>query len=154
MYTITRQIQWPDGMHIVEISDGGLDYCNPDASSRKYEGEFQEFVDPIEAMEIAISIFESWKKDEPEEDISIGYGCTLGYAMPFEPSQITEIQQWAKKEYKKIQVCRNCGELIDPDTDYIIDESDNPFCSEQCMERAMEKEEEYEILSEEEGGEI
>ena len=153
MYVVTRQSQWPDGTYIVEISEGGIDYCNPDALSPKYKGEFQEFVDPKEAVETAIFIFESWKKDEPKEDIFIGYGCTLGYTMPFEPSDIEEITQWAEREYKKIPTCCNCGELIDPDTDYIVDEWDNPFCSEECIERAVEKEEEYNILCEE-GGEI
>jgi len=154
MYTITRQRQWPDGTLVVEISEGGLDYSNPNALRRKYEGEFQEIADPIKAVTIGIFIFESWKKDEPKEDIFIGYGGTLGYTMPFEPSQINQIKEWAQKEYTKIPICYNCGELIDPDTDYILDEWDNPFCSVQCIECAMEKEEEYEKLSEEEGGEL
>jgi len=153
-YTITRQLQWPDGTKIVEISEGGLDYTNPDALCSKYSGEFQEFVDPIEAVEAAINIYESWKNDDQEEDICIGYGCTLGYTMPFEASEVEEIKHWAEEEHKKIPTCSNCGELINPDIDYIVDEWDNPFCSEQCIERAIEKEEKYEMLSEEEGGEL
>lgn len=133
---------------MVEISESRVDNCNPDALCGKYEGEFQEFVDPVEAVDIAISISKSWKNDEPEEDIFIGYGCTFGYAMPFEPDQIKQIKQWAEKEYTEIPTCYNCGELLDPNTDYIIDEYDNCFCSEQCIERAMEKEAEYEILCE------
>ena len=43
MYTVTRQCQWPDGDNVVEVSVGGIDYCNPDALSPKYAGEFEEY---------------------------------------------------------------------------------------------------------------
>ena len=49
-YVVTRQIQWPEGKHVVEISAGGFDYTNPDALVAKYPGEFGEFCDPREAL--------------------------------------------------------------------------------------------------------
>ncbi len=63
MYTITRQIQWPDGTSIVEISEGELDYTNPDALVEKYPGEFETFDNPIEAVNTAIEICKSWRND-------------------------------------------------------------------------------------------
>jgi len=39
MYTVTRQIQWPDGTPVVEVSEGDINYTNPDALKEKYPGE-------------------------------------------------------------------------------------------------------------------
>ena len=33
---VTRQLQWPEGKRVVEVSVGGIDYVNPDALVAKY----------------------------------------------------------------------------------------------------------------------
>ena len=60
MYCVTRQMYWPGGTKVVEIADGGLDYCNPDALVSKYNGEFEEFVSPLEAVRTAVRILLQW----------------------------------------------------------------------------------------------
>lgn len=50
VWTVTRQRQWPDGNEVVEISLGGIDYCNPDALAAQYPGEFQQYADPVEEL--------------------------------------------------------------------------------------------------------
>jgi hypothetical protein len=65
MHTVTRQLQWPTGNSVVEISEGDINYSNhgefqefinysnPDALVAKYDGEFQEFINysnPLVAM--------------------------------------------------------------------------------------------------------
>src|SRR5438046_8051608 len=82
MFTVTRQRQWPDGDNVVEVSHGGLDYCNPDALGAKYAGEFEEFADPRQAVETAIEIVRAWRKDSKER-IAIGVGSTNGMTLPF-----------------------------------------------------------------------
>ena len=82
-YTVTRQLQFPNGTPVVEVSLGGIDYTNPDALSEKYPGEFEEFNNPVEAVEAAIGICRAWRKDgTPKARIGIGY--TGGATMPFE----------------------------------------------------------------------
>jgi hypothetical protein len=82
--TITRQCQWPEGNNVVEVNCGGIDYANADALCAKYPGEFQEFKDPIECIETAITIARQWQLDNPEELIEIATGNTHGFTIPFE----------------------------------------------------------------------
>ena len=83
-YTVTRQLQWPDGTPVVEISAGGMDYTNPDALSAKYPGEFETFDDPEEAAQAALQILALWRADgQPEAQPA--YGATGGMTMPFDP---------------------------------------------------------------------
>jgi hypothetical protein len=95
-YTVTRQLQWPEGTPVVEVSSGGLDYTNPDALSPRYPGEFETYDDPAEAIEVAIAICRSWRKDGKKE-ARVGYGATGGMNLPFEPCTFREARQWAKR---------------------------------------------------------
>lgn len=99
-FTVTRQIQHPDGTHIVEISEGGLDYANPDMLVAQYLDEGVTFDDPREAVETAIQIRDSWQRDSPDMDISIGRGCTMGMTLPFDPSDVEELRKWAANAVK------------------------------------------------------
>ena len=63
MHTVTRQVNTFEGTKVVEISQGGIDYCNPGALSKRYPGEFEEFANPVEAVEAAILIAQQWQKD-------------------------------------------------------------------------------------------
>lgn len=150
MYTVTRQLQWPEGTPMVEVSVGGIDYCNPDALVQRYGGEFEEFINPIEAVETAIDICMAWRKDG-EKDAQIGIGATLGMTMPFEECSFESAREWAKKEYASLQKCPQCGNLIEekqelwasgfvtseggfvPDGEYL-------YCSETCAEENYEYE--------------
>ena len=58
---VTRQLQWPEGKRVVEVSVGGMDYVNPDALVAKYQGELEEYDDPIEAVEAAIDVCRRWR---------------------------------------------------------------------------------------------
>lgn len=109
MYTVTRQRQWPDGTEIVEVSSGGIDYCNPDALGAKYAGEFEEFSDPRVAVETAIGIARAWRKDSRKR-IPVGVGCTLGMTMPFDSGTFRDARLWAKETYAKLPKCAGCGE--------------------------------------------
>ena len=132
-YVVTRQIQWPEGKHVVEISAGGFDYTNPDALVAKYPGEFGEFCDPREALKVAFDIAECWQKDEPEKKIGIGAGYTGGYTMPFESMDRVDLEQWAQEEYEKLRKCNKCGDFIKGDQ-YGIYGLYAVFCSEYCAE--------------------
>ncbi len=100
-YTVTRQLQWPDGRAVVEISAGGRDYTNPDALSPRYPGEFETFDDPVEAVETAISICRAWRKDG-KKDARVGHGATGGMTLPFDRCTFQEARQWAKKRQEKL----------------------------------------------------
>jgi hypothetical protein len=75
----------------VEISAGGVDYCNPDALVATFAnlGEGETFISPVAAVEAAIAICDAWRKDGRPE-AQIGYGATGGMTMPFDPCTYSE----------------------------------------------------------------
>ncbi len=145
MYTVTRQIQWPEGSSVVEVSLGGIDYCNPDALVAKYEGEFEEFKDPREAVETAIKITKQWREDG-EKTASVGIGATGGMTMPFETIGFREARKWANKRYNSLKKCPACGEIIASKQElwssgiitkdgHFISSEEFVYCSERCAEK-------------------
>jgi len=102
-YTVTRQLQWPEGTPVVEISAGGRDYTNPDALSAKYPGEFETYADPVEAVEAAISICRAWRQDGKKE-AKEGYGATGGMTLPFETCTFREVRRWAKQRREELLI--------------------------------------------------
>lgn len=141
-YTVTRQLQWPEGLPVVEISEGCLDYCNPDALVAKYPNEFKEFEDPREATEAAITILKAWREDGTRT-AKIAVGATSGYTMPFEPSTIPRVRKWAKETYEQKEKCPMCGGLMPEKNERYTYEPfcEEEVCSEACAEKALEIEE-------------
>lgn len=148
MYTVTRQIQWPDGTPMVEVSEGGIDYTNPDALVAKYPGEFQEFRDPREAVETAIKICQAWRKDgEPRAEI--GIGATGGCTMPFDSIAFKEAKDWANTTWDKLEKCPTCGKVMEDAKEwweageylggkFFSYQDGDKYCSEFCAEKASE----------------
>lgn len=154
MYTVTRQLQWPDGDAVVEVSEGSLDYTNPDALVAKYPGEFNEFKDPIEAVETAIEICRSWRKDGTKR-ARVGIGATGGMTMPFDTCTFKEAKEWAQKTSESLQKCPACGEITEnlkewytagvyTQNEFIPYGDGEKYCSERCAEKASEFETEEE----------
>lgn len=145
MYTVTRQMQWPEGNPVVEISSGGIDYCNPDALVAKYEGEFCEYDDPREAVKVAVGIVRGWRKDG-EKRAMLGIGATGGMTMPFDTSTFKEASEWAEKRYVSLKKCPCCNEIlkekqelwssgfITKNGDFLSDD-EYIYCSERCAEK-------------------
>lgn len=141
-WTVSRQVQWPEGNHVVEISEGGIDYTNPDALSPKYSGELEEYQDPREAVETALEIARDWQADSPDEEILIDHGATGGMTMPFDGMELNEetfaeLRAWAQKAYEALPRCNQCGELL-PAERYQFKNwaTGEVFCRELCAERA------------------
>lgn len=134
-YFVSRQCYWPDGENVVEIAMGGLDYSNADMLVSKYAGEGEEYYDPREAVEAALEIAKQWKSDCPDKEIGVASGCTMGYTMPFEPSEEKELKEWAEKQYEGLPKCDRCGDLIEGDGYVLFDEPDWKFCREYCAEQ-------------------
>ena len=143
MKTVTRQVNTYDGTWVVEISDGGIDYCNPGALSPKYPGEFVEYDNPIEAVEAAISIAKAWQKDCPDKKILIDTGATGGCVMFFDGQEQNEktfaaLRKWAEGLLDAMPRCAQCGETIFGHPITLTDYEDLKFCDEQCAERFWE----------------
>lgn len=139
MHTVTRQLQWPDGALVVEISQGGIDYTNPDALTARYPGEFEEFEDPREAVKVAIEIATCWQKDHPSDQILIDHGATAGMTMPFDGLELIDenlvtLKTWAEEEVAKLPKCDKCGEVIFGDPITLVEFDDWKFCREYCAE--------------------
>lgn len=139
LWTVSRQHQWPDGDLVVEISAGGLDYCNPDAFCAKYPGELQEYTDPREAVETAMSIALAWQP-ETKAEVHIAVGATGGFTMPFEGESLTDetfarLAKWAEEQYEKLDKCAQCGDLLGTDRYGSHDMGEYDCCSEYCAEQ-------------------
>lgn len=139
MWTVTRQNQWPDGNNVVEVSEGGLDYTNPDALSKRYDGEFEEFSNPIAAAEAAITICKAWREDYKGKRPQVGSGATGGYTMPFDTDTFKGLRAWAKETWAKLPKCA-CGDpLPEKRKRWMADDwSGDEFCSERCAEKEIE----------------
>jgi len=155
MYTVTRQLQWPEGTAVVEVSSGGLDYTNPDALTAKYSGEFEEFNNPVEAVETAITICRSWRNDG-ESKAKVGIGATGGMTMPFDTCTFQDAKKWAKETYEKLDKCPTCGTVVEglkewwqaglftKDGEFYPNDDGFKYCSEICAEKASEFEKDEE----------
>ena len=140
-YTVTRQIQWPEGAPMVEVSVGGLDYTNPDALSPKYPGEFETFDDPEEAAQAALNILALWHADgQPEAQMA--YGATGGMTMPFDPCTEEELREWARKTKERLTKCARCSAVLGKTRYRHLHLPDDLFCSEYCAEEAHRDQEE------------
>jgi hypothetical protein len=143
-WTVTRQIQWPDGRNIVEVSAGGSDYTNPDMLAPQYDGEGETYHDPRQAAEAAISICRAWRK-EGTRNARVGYGATGGATMPFDACTFKELEQWAEERYQGLREtlaeCDYCGDLIwDPKEAYTAAGLDGDrFCRQYHAELALQK---------------
>ena len=137
-FFVSRQGYWgadPDECWVVEIAGGGRDYANPDMLCAKYAGEGEEYEDPREAVEAALAIAESWRNDAPDKVISVAYGHTMGFTMPFEPTKQKKkkLRQWAEETYNKLPRCDQCGGLL-PER-HLEYEEGFKFCREYCAEK-------------------
>lgn len=146
MYFVSRQNYWgveEDNQYVVEIAFGGRDYANPDMLVPKWGdlGEGQEFDDPRAAATAAIAIWQKWVKEEPLA--KIGHGATLGYTMPFEPSDIEEVIKWSEFEYSSLDKCANCYSILPEDHWFHYYDIDIKYCSENCAMSAYEDELKY-----------
>lgn len=141
MYTVTRQIQFPEGAKVVEVSQGGLDYANPDMLQPGYSKEGETFHSPVEAAMAAIEICRAWRKDGHKE-AKVGYGATLGFTMPFSPCTFQELREWAVDRFEKLleqlPQCDHCGDPIWDAQIWSIPGEPEQFCSQKCAEDAYE----------------
>lgn len=156
-WTVTRQSQWPTGENIVEVSEGGIDYCNPDALVELYKGsgEFETFDDPREAAEAAIQICSWWRIDHKGMRGSrpkVAAGATLGFTLPFEPSTFKQLRIWASETWKHLEKC-SCGKPFKKERWRADDWSGIEFCSERCADKEIEFQQEQEALLAEEENE-
>lgn len=141
MYTVTRQLQFPDGLEVVEVSQGGLDYANPDMLSPRYPGEGDSYDSPLEAAGTAIEICRAWRQDG-HKAAKVAYGATGGMTLPFSPCTFDELRTWAKTRYQQmldcLQPCNHCGQPIwDPRKAYSVPGlGADRFCREKCAEDA------------------
>lgn len=148
-FTVTRQSRWDDGVQIVEINQGSLDYANPDMLCSKYPDEGQTFTGMVPAVEAAISIAKAWQKDEPNEEIFIASGFTHGATVSFEeePADEETFKQFLKdaREFdEKLPCCAHCGELLGKKRYGCPEFGEYDCCSEYCAEQHYYSEEEDE----------
>lgn len=146
-YCVTKQIQYPDGDRVVEISIGTFDYVNPGCLS---DGT-KECETATEAVEYAIELAQQWQT-ECDEEVFIGKGYTNGCCMPFDPWELceenyAELREWAIKRDDALPKCDQCGDIIDREWKHY--DYEHRFCSEYCLEAFLEEMEPEEEIEEE-----
>lgn len=140
IFTVTRQHRWSDGLKIVEVSQGGSDYANPDALCKKWQGEFDEYTGMTPAVEAAIGIAKAWQETTTDQ-IFIGVGCTHGMTMDFDALTLNDktfdmLLNNAAKFDESLPKCEHCGDMLTGDN-YGHEFSEGYcFCSERCAENA------------------
>lgn len=152
MYFVSRQCYWgvdPEEQNVVEIASGGHDYANPDMLVPKYTGEGQDYLDPVEAVEAALRIAEEWKFDSPKLSIGIAHGFTGGNTMPFEPDEVEQLKDWAKKAQEELPRCDRCGAVRKETFTLVHDPDRGQFCSDYCAEMTMDEDAQLEEECEE-----
>ena len=139
-FTVTRQSQWSTGDQVVEVSQGDINYSNPDMLCRKYKGEGETFEGMHDAVLTAIKIVKSWKKDEPTKKILIAIGNTGGDTMPFEGEKLTKklekaLIEKAIKFDEELPKCDQCGAILGKERWKPLDYDDCQCCSEYCADK-------------------
>jgi hypothetical protein len=136
---VSRQCYWgvdPEDQNCVEIAAGGLDYANPDMLVSKYDGEGEEYTNPIEAVEAALKIRDAWKTDAPTLTINVAHGATGGNTMPFEGDTDEVLRAWATEYYATLPKCDHCGELLGKEKYHLTEYPDaGEFCREYCADK-------------------
>jgi len=136
MYAVTRQMQWPDGLRLVEIAIGGFGCAGPGMlGDVLYEGP-----DPREAASVAIRERKAWEAEDPteegEEPVAIGFGSALCYAQPDESDEAVE--EWAEERHLRAPKCDECGDILGKDK-YRVEDLDGTYCSEYCANKALSR---------------
>jgi hypothetical protein len=155
-FSVTRQNQWPEGKLVVEVSQGGFDYCNPGMLCCKFGrlGEGDTFDGMTPAVKAAIEVAKAWQATTDEE-IGIAVGNTGGNTCPFDGEPLTpevEAGLLAKAEAfdEGLDKCANCGDILGEERYGAFDEYD--CCSSNCAENHyysdMEEERELTPLEE------
>jgi len=137
IWFVSRQEYYYQQIKVVEIAYPSIDYSSPDMLITKYVGEGESYNNPIEALNVAISIMEQWRKDSNEE-IGITYGSFNGFEGETYDN-LEELKQLIQKEYDSLPKCSYCNELIDENEYYTNDDSqftEEKFCSEYHAEKA------------------
>jgi hypothetical protein len=138
MWFVSRQHYYYQDILVVEIAYPSIDYSSPDMLIPKYKGEGESYSNPIEALNVAISILEAWQADNPEEEIGITYGSFNGFEGKTYDN-LEELKQLIQKEYDQLPKCAYCNELIDEKEYFVNDDSqfnEEKFCSEVHAEKA------------------
>lgn len=109
-FFVSRQRYYYSGESVVEVVSGGRDYANADMLVPKYDGEGQEYTDPLEAVEKALEILAAWRLDRPEIEIGIAVGTSAGMGMELEPDTMEYARAWAEKWERRIDEEEENGE--------------------------------------------
>jgi len=133
-FTVSTQIRWPDGLHIVEITSGNSEYVNPDCL--EIIGEYET---ASEAVEAAISTARDWAGEENEQ-IFLACGSTLGMTahfdvMPRGAATYAHLRKWAREYDANLPRCAECGEILGETRYGHPDIGEYDCCSEYCAEK-------------------
>ena len=145
-FTVTRQHRWHDGLYIVEITQGGLDFSGPDMLVEKYGklGEGDTFKGMTPAVEAAVAIARQWKLDLKAEGknykVYIASGNNHGMGLTLDEYTATEkhfkmFLEKAKAFDEKLPKCVECGEILGKEHFGFYDLGEFDCCSEYCAEK-------------------
>lgn len=135
-FCVSRQLRWPDGLRIVEITEGGGDYMNPDALA----GHCHEHETCSEAVEAAIDDADKWARERPKDKIYLAIGYTHGMTaaldeMPRGAATYAMLRKIAKRHDATIPRCAECGEYLSDEKYGDPSAGEFDCCSERCAEK-------------------
>jgi hypothetical protein len=144
-YIVSKQLSYPDGEYYVEIETGGPDMSSPDMIEM-----IGEYDCPREAANAAIDALRDWRDAEPDLDIGVSIGSTMGGLASHysEDLDYADILLWGDITYEATPKCDRCGKMIpvsilgwEERIDSWISnehgEDSGKFCSEYCCGEAV-----------------
>lgn len=151
-FFVTRQRNWPDGEHVIQIMRGRTFDC-VGAGHIGDVGEC-EYQDPTEAVHAAKLAAGDWPKCEGIEygPISKPGQLYMEFARKDTERDYQDLDGWAQSELEHLPKCEHCGELLGK-TVYVnhFQGDDEKFCSSYCAEEYFrpsdDEEEDDELLS-------
>jgi len=131
---VSRQMYYFSGKKVVEITEGKFP---TNLLKNRFDGESKEYVNPLEAAEIAIQIKNAWNKMGGNcAGIAIGHRSDLysEIATEFAVLESDElVLAWGKEAKEKLPKCDYCSSILGDKSikNEII--PNEVFCSIQCF---------------------
>jgi hypothetical protein len=137
-YHISRQRSFDDNSLYLEIATAkkhiGVDILTP-----RYHGENKTYVNPVDAIRLAIDIVKQWDKDYGDERKRLKVvGPTTPLIYECTQKGFDAATEWAKRTLADMKKCGNktCGKVMGSRDPYEhVDLSGLVFCSEICIAR-------------------
>lgn len=133
-FYVSRQRDGKDNCLYLEIAVGGKSKASKDILPARYDKENGSYLNPQDAVNIAVDIYNRWDKDYFDERKKLRIvGISNPIYYEFTTRGIASAKAWADKIYADMKKCGSCKRAMGSKDPYEHDDLVNAvFCSEAC----------------------